>query len=135
MKNKKSPNWCWTNTGRKILVLDKDRIEKFGVGQTVDRLLLVSDKVYVDRLWWRFILMPKNCTCTESDFHEIIFLLTLYISLDCQRDYTVALYCISEYCRILNTPHHLCLYWNWLNTLPCSSSREGGELGGASQVD
>jgi hypothetical protein len=45
------------------------------------------------------------------------------------------LHSISEYCRILNTPHHLCLYWNWLNTFPCSSSREGGELGGASQVD
>ena len=42
------------------------------------------------------------------------------------------LHSISEYCRILNTPHHLCLYWNWLNTLPSSSSREGGELGGAS---
>jgi len=44
------------------------------------------------------------------------------------------LHSISEYCRILNTPHHFCL-WNWLNTLPSSSSREGGELGGASQVD
>ena len=32
------------------------------------------------------------------------------------------LHSISEYC----TPHHLCLYWNWLNTLPCSSCREGG---------
>ena len=28
------------------------------------------------------------------------------------------LHSISEYCRILNTPHHLRLYWNWLNTLP-----------------
>ena len=45
------------------------------------------------------------------------------------------LHSISEYCRILNTPRHLCLYWNWLKTLPSSSSREGGELGGASQVD
>jgi len=26
-------------------------------------------------------------------------------------------------------------YWNWLNTLPSSSSREGVELGGTSQVD
>jgi hypothetical protein len=42
------------------------------------------------------------------------------------------LHSISEYCRILDTPHHLWLYWNWLNTLPPSSSCEGGELGGAS---
>ena len=41
----------------------------------------------------------------------------------------------SEYCRILNAPHHLRLYWNWLNTLPSSSSREGVELGGAPQVE
>ena len=27
------------------------------------------------------------------------------------------LHSISEYCTILNTPHHLCLYWNRLNTL------------------
>ena len=45
------------------------------------------------------------------------------------------LHSISEYCRIVNTPHHLHLYWNWLNTLPSSSSREGEELGGASQVE
>ena len=45
------------------------------------------------------------------------------------------LHSISEYCRILNTPHHLRLYWKWLNTLLSSSSREGGELGGASQVE
>ena len=38
-------------------------------------------------------------------------------------------------CRILNTPYHLRLYWNWLNTLTSSSSREGGELGGVSQVE
>jgi hypothetical protein len=31
------------------------------------------------------------------------------------------LHSISEYCIILNTPHHLCRYWNWLNTLPSSS--------------
>ena len=45
------------------------------------------------------------------------------------------LHSISEYCRILNTPYHLRLYWNWLDILPYSSSREGGELGGASQVE
>ena len=45
------------------------------------------------------------------------------------------LHSISENCRILNTPYHLRLYSNWLNTLPSSSSREGGELGGASQVE
>ena len=45
------------------------------------------------------------------------------------------LHSISEYCRILNTPHHLRLYWNWLSTLQSSSSREGDELGGTSQVD
>ena len=28
------------------------------------------------------------------------------------------LHSISEYCRILNTTYHLCLYWNWLNALP-----------------
>ena len=42
------------------------------------------------------------------------------------------LHSISEYCRILNTSHHRCLYWNLLNKLPSSSSREGGELGGVS---
>ena len=36
---------------------------------------------------------------------------------------------ISEYCRILNTSHHLHLYCNWLSTLPSSSSREGGGIG------
>ena len=45
------------------------------------------------------------------------------------------LHSISEYCRILNTSHHPRLYWNWLNTLPSCSSRECGELGGASQVE
>ena len=45
------------------------------------------------------------------------------------------LHFISEYCRILNTPYHLRLYSNLLNTLPSSSSREGGELGLASQVE
>jgi len=45
------------------------------------------------------------------------------------------LHSISENCRILNTPHHHWLHWSWLNTLPSSSSREGGELGGTSQVD
>ena len=45
------------------------------------------------------------------------------------------LHSISEYCRILNIPHHLHLYWNWLNTLPSSSIREGVELGGASHVE
>ena len=45
------------------------------------------------------------------------------------------LHFISEYCRILNIPHHFCLYLNWLNTLPSPSSREGGELGGVLQVD
>ena len=42
---------------------------------------------------------------------------------------------ISEYCRILNTPHHPRLYSNLLNTLLSSSSRVGGELGGASKVE
>ena len=45
------------------------------------------------------------------------------------------LHSISENCRILDTHHHLRLYSNWLNTLPSSSSREGGELGVASQVE
>jgi hypothetical protein len=45
------------------------------------------------------------------------------------------LHSISEYCRILNTPHHLHLNWNWLSTLPSCSSREGGGLGGASHVE
>jgi hypothetical protein len=45
--------------------------------------------------------------------------------------YTVALHFgISEYFRILSTPHHPCLYWNLLRTLPTSFSRVGGELGG-----
>ena len=44
------------------------------------------------------------------------------------------LHSILQYCRILNTSHHLRLYSNWLSTLPSSSSHEGGELGGASQV-
>jgi len=44
------------------------------------------------------------------------------------------LHSITEYCRILNTPHHLLLYWNWLNTLPSSPNHEGGDLGGALQV-
>ena len=38
------------------------------------------------------------------------------------------LHSISEYCRILNTPHHLRLYWNWLSTFPSSSSHEGGGI-------
>ena len=36
------------------------------------------------------------------------------------------LHSISEYCRILNTPHHPRLYANRSHTLPSSSSREGG---------
>ena len=40
------------------------------------------------------------------------------------------LHSISEYWRILNSPHHHCLYLNWLNKLPSSSSCEDGELGG-----
>ena len=46
------------------------------------------------------------------------------------------LHSISEYCRMLNTPHHLRHYSNWLSILPSSFSREGGGvLGGASQVE
>ena len=45
------------------------------------------------------------------------------------------LHSISEYCWILNMPRHPCLFSNWLCTLPSSSSREGGVLGGASQVE
>ena len=43
--------------------------------------------------------------------HSVVFLTQLHF--------------ISEYCRILNIPHHLRLYWNCLNTLLSSSSREG----------
>ena len=39
---------------------------------------------------------------------------------------------ISEYYRIVYTPHHLYLYWNWLIS---SSNRDCGKLGGASQMD
>ena len=35
--------------------------------------------------------------------HSVVFLTQLHF--------------ISEYCRILNIPHHLRLYWDWLNTL------------------
>ena len=59
----------------------------------------------------------------------------LYILNNPSVIFLTQLHSISEYCRILNTPHHICLYWNWLNTLPSSSSRAGGELGGASQLD
>ena len=45
------------------------------------------------------------------------------------------LHSISEYCRILNTPHHIRLYSNWLITPPSSSIRGSGILGGASQVE
>ena len=44
------------------------------------------------------------------------------------------LHSISEYCRILNTPHPSRLYSNWLQ-LPSSSCHEGGVLGGALQVE
>jgi hypothetical protein len=49
--------------------------------------------------------------------------------------FLIQLHSIPEYCRIWKTLHHLRLYSNRLNTLPSSSSREGGELGEASQVD
>jgi hypothetical protein len=42
---------------------------------------------------------------------------------------------IYECCKILNTSHHFRLYWNWLNTIPSYSSREGVELPGTSQVE
>ena len=45
------------------------------------------------------------------------------------------LHSISEYCRILNISCHIRLDWKWLNTLPSSSSREGEELGEASQME
>ena len=41
------------------------------------------------------------------------------------------LHSISEYCKILNTPHHLLLYWNWLNTLPSSSVVKVGNWEGS----
>jgi hypothetical protein len=45
------------------------------------------------------------------------------------------LHSIAEYCRILK-PFIIVVFIEIdLNTLPSSSSREGGELGGASQVD
>ena len=49
--------------------------------------------------------------------------------------FLIQLHSIPEYCRIWKILHHLHLYSNRLNTLPSSSSREGGELGEASQVD
>ena len=59
----------------------------------------------------------------------------LYFLINPSTMFFIELHFISEYCRILNTPHHLCIYSNLLSTLPSSSSREGGELGGASQVE
>jgi hypothetical protein len=44
------------------------------------------------------------------------------------------LHSISEYCRIINTPIIFAFIEIWLNTLPSSSSREGGESRGVSQV-
>ena len=41
------------------------------------------------------------------------------------------LHSISEYCRILNTPHHPRLCSNWLSTFPSSFSREGVEWEGS----
>ena len=67
--------------------------------------------------YWTFTLMLSQRTVLSKN-PSAIFLTHLHS--------------ISEYCRILNIPHHLCLYWHWLNTLPSSSSREGWELGGAS---
>jgi hypothetical protein len=62
--------------------------------------------------------------------HNVLYFLSIYSVV-----FLTQLHSISEYCRMLNTPHHLYLYWNVLSTLPCSPSREGGELGRASQVD
>ena len=63
-------------------------------------------------------------------FHSVLYFLNNPSVI-----FSTQLHSISEYCRILNTPHHLHLYWNWLSTLPSSSSREGGEMGGTSQVE
>jgi hypothetical protein len=68
------------------------------------------------------------------DFHTYVVIMYTVLSKQpfSNFPYTVALN--FRICQN-STPHHLCLYWNWLNTLPSSCSREGGELGGASQVE
>ena len=42
--------------------------------------------------------------------HSILYFLNNHSVL-----FLTQLHFISEYCIILNTPHHLRLYWNWLN--------------------
>ena len=51
------------------------------------------------------------------DFHTyaVISYCTFYLN-NPSVIFLTQLVSISEYCRILNTPHHLPLYWNWLNT-------------------
>jgi hypothetical protein len=49
------------------------------------------------------------------DFHTyaVISYCTFYLN-NPSVIFLTQLVSISEYCRILNTPHHLPLYWNWL---------------------
>ena len=106
----------------------------------------INDSIYlspvldlpIGSIGWR--LGPQNLGGLRPRF---MLFLTLLLDF---HTYAVITYCtsvifrtqlhsISEYCRILNTPHHHRLYWNWLTTLPSSSSHDGWGLGGVSQVE
>jgi hypothetical protein len=79
---------------------------------------------------FRFIIFSTVIGLSHLCCHNVLYFLNNPLVI-----FLTQLHSISDYCRILSTPHHLCLYWNWLNQLPSSSSREGGELGGTSQVE
>ena len=68
------------------------------------------------------------------DFHNYLSLCTVlskqpFINFP----YTVALH--LRILRNFKQPSSSSPYWNWLSTLPSSSSREGGKLGVASQTE
>jgi hypothetical protein len=56
-------------------------------------------------------------------YHDVLYFLNTSSVI-----FRTQLNSISEYCRILNTPHHLRLYWNWLSTLQCSSIGDTNQL-------
>ena len=118
-----------------------DQVAVLNEVQTLDKLVRYTvPNLHIGSTGWR--LGPQNWAGqgvlyfnTVIGLSHLCFPNLLYFLNNSSVVFLTQLHSISEYWRILDTPHHLRLYWNWWNTLPSSSSREVGELGETSLVE
>ena len=96
---------------------------------SIDKILLIPvPDLPIGSIGWS--LGPIKCRGPPAKVYNIFNTVIGLSYLCCHNSSVIVLtqlHSISEYYRILNASHHLRIYWNWLSTLPPSSSHEGGE--------